>query len=76
MSTPRSLSARKLARITPEDVESYLRAGRWSFAAAQWLAHDLPLHEALVHIAVGQRAAPWEVLELLVGWKQLLRSKR
>jgi hypothetical protein len=73
---PRPLSARKMASITPDDVYHWLFAVGWSHRALRWLSQEVPLPEALVHIAIGHHCAPHDILDRLIAMKREQKERR
>jgi hypothetical protein len=57
------------ALITPRDLLAFLVNAGWSGRAARWLAEETTLKAAVIHIAVGERQAPSEIVERVIAWK-------
>lgn len=57
------------ASITPQDLTDHLLKTGWSQYGAGWLAHEMPLREALVYMAIREGSSPWELADRILFWK-------
>lgn len=70
------LPAELLESITPDDLAAFVASAGWSSHACRWLAHETPLVDALVFLAIGEHRSPREVLDQIVRWKRDEEARR